>query len=403
VTISGPGGEPEKVLAATCSSDLFGVLGISPGAGRAFVADDDLPGGARVAILGHGLWQRRFGGDPSAIGRELLLDGAPTLIVGVMPAAFDFPAAGTELWVPLRLSRTRPPSPAIRPEAYRQYRILNVVARLRPGATVAQARSELTGIGGRLEREYPDANHGTDLTAVPLQETVVGAVRTGAAPAVRRGRLRAAGRLRERRRPDARACGRTHAGGDDSDGARRRSRAAGTTGAHREPRPRARRWHRRADRLRWALNLLVRFAPGDIPRLDQVRIDGTTVVFTFLTAVAAGLLFGVAPAFQVRAQRLHDALLASGRGLVSGSHQRARQLLVVAQIALSLMLLVGAVLLAQSFTRLQRVDAGFSGSSLLFVDRIELPRGRASAATSAAFFSGLIGRLREIPVWTPPD
>ena len=397
VTISGPGGEPEKVLAATCSSDLFGVLGISPGAGRAFVPEDDVPGGARVAILGYGLWQRRFGGDPGAIGRELLLDGAPTLIVGVMPAAFDFPAAGTELWVPLRLSRSRPPNPAIRPEAYRQYRILNVVARLRPGATVAQARSQLTGLGARLEREYPDANHGTDLTAVPLQETVVGAVRpallllVGAVGGVllvacaNVGGLmlvRAAGRTRE-------VTIRMALGADRARLVRQAlteslvlALAGGIVALI---------------VCGWALNLLVRFAPGDIPRLDQVRIDGTTVVFTFLTAVAAGLLFGVAPAFQVRAQRLHDALLASGRGLVSGSHQRARQLLVVAQIALSLMLLVGAVLLAQSFTRLQRVDAGFSGSSLLFVDRIELPRGRASAATSAAFFSGLIGRLREIP------
>ena len=119
-----------------------------------------------------------------------------------------------------------------------------------------------------------------------------------------------------------------------------------------------------------------------------MRIDGSAVGFTFLIAVAAGLLFGVAPAFQVRAHRLHDALLASGRGLVSGSHQRARQLLVVAQIALSLMLLVGAVLLGQSFAQLQRVDVGFRASSVVTVDRIELPRGPSSAAASAAFFEG---------------
>src|SRR4029453_13688266 len=130
----------------------------------------------------------------------------------------------------------------------------------------------------------------------------------------------------------------------------------------------------------WALGLLVRFAPPDIPRLDEVRIDGRAIAFTFLIAGCAGLLFGIAPAFQVRARRLHDALLASGRGLVSGSSQRARQILVVAEIALSLMLLVGAALLVQSFTRLQRVDTGFSGSSVLTVDRIELPRARAGAA-----------------------
>ena len=128
-----------------------------------------------------------------------------------------------------------------------------------------------------------------------------------------------------------------------------------------------------------------------------MRIDGAFVAFTFLIATAAGLLFGVAPAFQVRANRLHDALLASGRALVPGSGQRARQLLVVAEIALSLMLLIGAVLLVQSFARLQRVDTGFIGSSVVTVDRIELPRGRSAAAASAAFFTELVGRLRELP------
>src|SRR6185436_14193595 len=131
VSISGAGIEPEKVLAATCSSDLFRVLGVGPAAGRAFGADDDRPGAARIAILGHGLWQRRFGGAAGVIGRELMLDGTPTTIVGVMPRGFAFPVEGTELWVPLRLSPSQPPNPAIRPEAYRDYRILHVVARVK--------------------------------------------------------------------------------------------------------------------------------------------------------------------------------------------------------------------------------------------------------------------------------
>ena len=177
INISGADGEPEKVLAATCSSALFGVLGVRPGAGRGFVAADEVPGAARVVILGHGLWKRRFGGDAAAIGRELMLDGAPALIVGVMPPGFAFPAAGTELWTPLRLSRTQPPNPAIRPEAYRQYQILSVVARVGAGATIEQSRSELVALGRRLEREHPDANRGTGFTAVPLQDTVVGAIR----------------------------------------------------------------------------------------------------------------------------------------------------------------------------------------------------------------------------------
>ena len=106
-----------------------------PRQGAASSPTTTVPGAPRVAILGHGLWQRRFGGDAGAVGRELMLDGAPTLIVGVMPRGFEFPTAGTELWVPLRLSRSQPPNPAIRAEAYRQYRILRVVARLDGGAT----------------------------------------------------------------------------------------------------------------------------------------------------------------------------------------------------------------------------------------------------------------------------
>jgi putative ABC transport system permease protein len=397
VSVSGAGGDPEKVLAATCSHDLFSVLRVGPTAGRAFVADDDVPGARRVAVLGHGLWQRRYGGDPQAVGRELLLDGAPTLIVGVMPAGFEFPVAGTELWVPLRLSRTEPPNPAIRPEAYRQYRILSVVGRLRPGVTLGRSRSELASVAAGLERAYPEANRDTSLTVVPLQDTIVGPVRPallvlfGAVGCVlliacaNVGSLllvRAAARTRE-------VTIRMALGADRMRLVRQMfteslvlAVAGGTAGLLFSA---------------WALDLLVRLAPAGIPRLDRVRMDASAIAFTLAIALAAGLLFGVAPAFQIRAHRLQDALLASGRGLVSGSQQRARQVLVVCEIALSLMLLVGAVLLIQSFARVQRVDVGFRASSVLTVDRIELPRGRSSAEASAAFFERLVASIAGIP------
>jgi hypothetical protein len=121
------------------------------------------------------------------------------------------------------------------------------------------------------------------------------------------------------------------------------------------------------------------------------------MAFTLLIAMAAGVLFGLAPAFQVRSHRLHDALVASGRGLVAGSQQRARQALVVGEIALSLMLLIGATLLIQSFARMQRVDVGFRSAAVLTIDRIELPPGRAAAASSAAFFESLVRALRNVP------
>jgi putative ABC transport system permease protein len=397
VTITGTGGVPEKVLAATCSSSIFDVVGVGPIAGRAFIADDDVPGARRVAVIGHGLWQRRFGADPAAIGRELILDGMPTLIVGVMPTDFAFPVAGTELWVPLRLSRTQPPNPAITPGAYRGYNILSVVGRLKPGVTAEEARAELAIAGAQLARAYPETNRHTELTADNLQDTVVGPIRPalllllGAVAcvlliacaniaslllvrAIRRSReitirmALGADRARIARQMFTESLVLALAGGG----------IALVVSA-------------------WLLDLLLRVAPPGIPRLEQVRIDGGVMAFTLLIAMAAGLLFGLAPAFQVRSHRLHDALVASGRGLVAGAQQRARQALVVGEIALSLMLLIGATLLIQSFARIQRVDVGFRSAAVLTVDRIELPPGRAAAVSSAAFFESLVRALRTVP------
>ena len=397
VSLSGDGGDPEKVQAATCSYDLFSVLGVRPLIGRALTAADDEPGASRVAVLGHGLWKRRFGGDPHAIGRDTMLDGVPTLIVGVMPPAFDFPVGGTELWVPLRLSRTQPPNRAIPPDKYRQYRILSVVARLQPEVSVDRARLETSAIAAQLELAYPDANRHADLAVVPLQDTDVAAARpalllllaaVGCVLLIACANvgslllLRAARRTRE-------ITIRMALGADRGRLVRQMlteslvlAVGGGSVGLVVSA---------------WALDLLLRFAPAGIPRLDRVRMDGAAVGFTFLIAIVAGVMFGLAPAFQIRAHRLQDALLASGRGLVTGAHQRARQMLTVAEIALSLMLLVGAMLLIQSFARMQRVDAGFRSSFVLTVERIELPRSRASAEASARFFDGLVAKLREIP------
>jgi putative ABC transport system permease protein len=397
INLSGDGGDPEKALAATCSSDLFSVLGVPPLIGRALTKDDDVPGARQVVVLGHGLWTRRFGGDPNAVGRETKLDGTPTLIVGVMPPVFDFPVAGTELWVPLRLSRTQPPNRAIPPERYRQYRILNVVARLNPDVSVERASLEMSAIAARLEADYPEANRRANLAVVPLQDTVVAAARPAllillAAVAcvlliacANVGSLllvRAAGRTRE-------VTIRMALGADRGRLVRQMlteslvlAAAGGGVGLMVSA---------------WTLDLLLRFAPAGIPRLERVHMDGGVVAFTFLIAIGAGVMFGLAPAFQIRAHRLQDALLASGRGLVSAAHQRGRQALTVAQIALSLMLLVAAMLLIQSFARMQRVDVGFRASSVLTVERIELPRSRASAEASAAFFDGFVTRLREVP------
>jgi len=397
VNLSSDGGEPEKVLATTCTYDLFEVLGVDPIVGRRLSEDDDVPGAPSVAILGYGLWKRRFGGDPDVIGRKTMLDGTPTTIVGVMPASFDFPVSGTELWVPLRLSRTQPPNRAIPAEKYRQYRILGVVARLKAGSSVDRARLELAAIARHLETTYPDSNRNADFAAVPLQETVVASARPALLlllsavgcvlliACANVGSLllvRAAGRTRE-------ITIRMALGADRARLVRQMlteslvlAIAGGAAGLVVSA---------------WVLDLLLRFAPPGIPRLESVRMDASAVGVTFLIAIASGTIFSLAPAFQVRSQRLQDALLSAGRGLVSNAHQRVRQVLTVAEIALSLMLLVGAMLLIQSFARIQRVDVGFRPASVLTVERIELPRSRASAEASAAFFDGFVRRLDAIP------
>jgi putative ABC transport system permease protein len=397
VTITGTGGVPEKVLAATCSSSIFDVVGVSPIAGRAFIADDDVSSARRVAVIGHGLWQRRFGADPAAIGRELTLDGMPTLIVGVMPPDFAFPVAGTELWLPLRLSRTQPPNPAITPGGYRGYNILSVVGRLKPGVTAEEARAEFALVGAQLARAYPETNRHTELTADSLQDAVVGPIRpalllllgaVGCVLLIACANIASLLLVRAIRRSREITI-RMALGADRARLARQMfteslvlALAGGGIGVVVSA---------------WLLELLLRVAPPGIPRLEQVRIDGRVMAFTLLIAMAAGLLFGLAPAFQVRSHRLHDALVASGRGLVAGAQQRARQALVVGEIALSLMLLIGATLLIQSFARIQRVDVGFRSAAVLTVDRIELPPGRTAAASSAAFFESLVRALRSVP------
>ena len=397
VSISGGDAEPQKVLAATASPTLFDLLRVAPLLGRALDEQDAAPGGRRVTVLGYGLWRRRFGGDPQAVGREVLIDGNPTLVVGVMPSGFDFPVAGTELWVPLRLSRTQPPNPGIKPEAYRQYRILSLVARVRPGVGVEEARSELASIGTRLEAEFPEANRDLMLAVTPLHDVVVGPARSGLLllfgvvacvlliACANVGSLllvRAAGRARE-------VAIRMALGADRLRLARQMlteslvlAVAGGALGLVISA---------------WSLGFLVRFAPQGIPRLDRVRLDGAVVLFTAVVSVFAGLLFGLVPAWQVRGRRLHEALVLAGRGTVTGSHHRVRQLLVVAEMGLSLVLLISAGLLIHSLVLVTRVDTGFRAASVLTLDRIELPRSRASADASAAFFDRLLTELHTVP------
>jgi putative ABC transport system permease protein len=395
VTISGTGGDPEKILAASCSHELFAVLGVAPAIGRAFAAEDTAPGAPRVAVIGHGLWQRRFAGDLAILGRELLLDNAPTVIVGIMPPAFSFPARGTDLWVPLRLSRTQPPNTGIPAAAYRQYRILSVVGRLRTGVPLNAARLEITRLGDALAREYPDANHDLTLAVSSLRDAAVGPTRgallimfaavaslllVACANASSLILVRAAARSRELAVRRAMGASRGRLVGQMLAESVVLAAAGGACALLFSS---------------WALDAFVWLAPAGIPRIEDARINMTVAAFAVAVATASGLLFGIVPALQVHRRVEQDALRGGGRGMVSGSNQRTRHAMVVVEVALSTMLLVGGSLLGQSFVRLSRVDTGLRTAAAVAVDRIELPPRAQSR--SGAFFDQLLARLRDAP------
>jgi predicted permease len=387
------GGLPERVLGAVCTANLMEVLGVTPAIGRGFTAADDRPGADRVAIVSDGLWRRQFGGDPSLVGRKLLVDDTPAVVIGVMPPGFAFPA-GADLWTPLRLSRTEPPTRAIPAARYRQYRILSVVARLKPRMTLPAARADLATVFSGLERQFPDANREITATAIALHDSIVGDVRPAmllllaavgclwliaAANVATLFAVRVAARERDVTLRLALGAGRGRIAQQQLVDSVLVGLIGGAFGLA----------------VAWSfLGVMLRFAPPGIPRLDTVRIDGAVVLFTVMMAVASGVLLGVMPALQASRRSLSDALKSGARSTATAGQQRFRRAVVVAEIALSMLLLVTAGLLTQTLVRLGRVDLGFQSTSVLAFDRLEMPRG-TTPVPSAAFFDELLRALRE--------
>jgi putative ABC transport system permease protein len=397
VTVSGAGGYPEKIPAATATRELLSVLGISPALGRGLTADDTTPGAPRIAVISHGLWQRRFGGDAAVLGRAILIDDAPTVVVGVMPPAFAFPARGTDLWLPMALSRTQPSNRGIPAERYREYRILSLVARLRPDVSIEAARGEVARIGNALARDYPDANRGLTFGLVPLRDAFVGTTRAAllllfaavgcvlliaCANASSLILVRAAARGHELAIRRAIGAGRGRLIAQMLTESVVLAVAGGVAGLL---------------LAAWGVDLFVRFAPAGIPRLETVHMNGAAAAFAVAVATIGGVLFGIVPAIHAAGGAEHDALRWSERGAVVAANQRTRHGLVFVEVALSTLLIAGAGLLIQSFVRLSRVDPGFRTDAVLTIDRVELPRSRTALAGSGAFFEQLIARVARTP------
>jgi predicted permease len=394
LTLTGSG-EPERLRAGFMSGDALPLLGVAPARGRAFSADDDRPGAPVVALLGDGVWRRRFGADPSVIGRKVILDDAPAMIIGVMPPGFqlptDYAGPGAEIWAPLQLD------PAI-DRSERGWHWVNVMARLRPGVEIASASLEVGALARRMHDTYPNEyKPAFGGFAVIAADDLVGEIRPailvllGAvglllliACANVAGLLLARAEARQREIAVRTALGA---------GAGRLVRqlltesvllalAGGMLGAL------------LAD---WGVRALVAEAPPTLPRLDAVHTDGWVLGFTLLVSVATGLLFGLAPAIQASRPDLTVALAEGGRSGSSAGRQRFRRSLVVAQIALALMLVTSAGLLIRSFVRMRGVDPGFDPSHLLSAE-VELPAVRYDTpAKVRAFYGELVQRLDAIP------
>jgi len=395
------GAQPEQAQYAVVSAGLFSVLGVKPALGRAFLPEEDQLGAARVAIISHGLWQRRWAGDPNLLGQTVALNGQSYTVVGIMPPGFVFPRfpRDAEVWVPL----SGDPIPGRRFSPGTRY--LNVMARLKAGATHAQAEAEMETIARRIERQDSRFNRGLGLSPTPLHRQLTGHLRLAlfvllgavgfvlliacanvanlllARASTRRQEIAVrlalgATRLRLARQLLTESLMLALLGG-----------AAGLLLA------------------KWSIGLLSVipynaasfYIPYNIPH-DQITLDAWVLGFTFALSLLAGMIFGLAPAFQSSRPDINSALKGVSASSGSGSRrQHTRSLLVVVEVALSLILLVGAGLMIKSFMRLQEVDPGFEPEHVLTAE-IGLPRAKyPDGQKVTAFHERLLERLAALP------
>jgi putative ABC transport system permease protein len=371
---AGPNGhiDPEELPAQRISAGLLPLLGVHPVVGRLFRPDEDQPGNTTSTLLSYSLWQRRFGADRSIAGKNIRLGDKSYTVTGVLPRGFQVLDAPVDIWMPLGLD----PSDARTAHS----RFLIVMARLRPGATLAQARAEMATIGDRLEREDPALNRGWRPSVYSLREQLAGPVQQ--ALIVLMGAVgflllmacvnvanlllaRGTGRRREIAIRMAMGASRGRIAGQLLSESLLLALAGGALGLL----------------LAWGvIALLARFGPANIPRLAEARLDWRLFLFALAASLATGMLFGLAPAMQASGGKLNATLIDGGRGrTASRSGRLLRNGLVVVEVALAVLVLIGAGLLIRSFARLRSVDLGFQTSGLLTL-RLPLNSARYAAA-----------------------
>ena len=382
-------GDPDRVAGSWVTANFFQALGVKLVHGRAFLPEEERSGPAQVAIIGQGLWQRRFGGDPQIIGKTITLDGRSHTVVGVAPDATRV-LQEAEIWTPLTFD-----DPEMK---VRRFHFLRAVGRLKRGVSLQQAQADIDAVAAGLEKLYPESNKDWRLRLVPMREFLVGQTRRplyillgavglvlliGCANVANLTLSQAARRQKEVALRHALGAKRMRLIRQLLTESALLSVIAGTFGLLLA-------W--------WGSDLLMTLAEDSIPRVGEIALDNRVLGFTMLVSLLTALFFGLAPALQASRPDLNETLKEGGKGGGSSSRMmRARNALIVVEVAMALALLVSAGLLIKSFRRLQEVEPGFDPSNLLTM-RLFLPLSKyAEPQQRQAFFEQALKRIGSLP------
>ena len=380
-------GEPERLAGRAVSAELFDVLGVKPALGRSFGTAEDQPGANPVCMISYGLWQRRFGSDPTLVNKQINLSGASYTVIGVLPASYAF-GTPTDVFVPIGLRADEMKERGSHPGIY-------AIARLKPGVTVETARAELIAMAARISEQY--GMKGNSATLTPLREVFVGDIRTtllillgavGFVLAIACANVanllltRAATRQKEMAIRTALGAGRLRIVRQLLTESILLALLGGIIGVL---------------LAFWGIDLLRSASAASLPSTAVIKLDGTVLLFTLFVSLLTGIIFGLVPALAAAKTDLHDTLKEGGRSSTAGGRRSwLRNTLVVTEVALSLVLLIGAGLLIKSFVRILNTDPGFKSQNLLTM-QLALNAKKDEGGKVLNFFNDLNGRIAGLP------
>ncbi len=382
-------GAAERIMGTETTSGFFQMLGVNPVLGRAFSEEEYQKGKTNVALLNYGFWQRGFGGDPSAIGKAITIDGKSCTIIGVLPKGFDFEDSKSDVWIPLAFSDED--------MSHRGAKWLNVAALRKSGITVAQANADLAGVAGHLATQYPKTNTGWSAYGISLREDIVGDAKPAllvlfgavflvlliaCANAANMLLARASVRRREIAIRTAMGASRGRVIAQLLTESVVLSLAGGVAGLA----------------LAFAAVRIVKTLPDNyLPMAYAVNLEPRVLIFTFVIALAVGILFGLAPAVLNSRSDVQETLKETTRSMGGGRASRLRNALIVCEVALSLVLLLGSGLLLRSFAQLSSVPTGFRTDHALSFMLNGTEARYPKAEQQAIFFGQVAERLRALP------